>query len=168
MNAGAPGRGRDLARVPGPAVPVPFTFDGFCAEVAAWRGRELQVSFVRFGCDLTGLWVPFDDRDTVFIEEQVPEFMRWHVFAHEVGHMMLATAHAPSQVAAARGALARLVPEELLAPALAQVHARTRYEDEQERDAELLAGRLMREARRATAPARAGSPAAERVGRAFT
>jgi len=131
-------------------VPDPFDLDEFCRRLVEQRGRPLTLhEMPALGPDSpSGVWVATDRADHVFVDEGARPLHREHIVLHEIGHLVADHESAPV-----------LGPEDtaLLMPDLdremvARVLGRSRYSQEEERDAELMATLIAQRAGRSIAP----------------
>ncbi|MEU4703298.1 hypothetical protein [Nonomuraea dietziae] len=92
--------------------------------------------------EVCGLWLGVGDDDHILIPSEVKGIHEWHVIAHEVGHMLMATPGAvighgitPETIAQVQAILFDLDPDHVSA----HLRARSDYDDPVERDVELYA-----------------------------
>jgi len=87
-----------------------------------------------------GAWIEATDKDLVLVSEATSGFYRDHVILHELSHMLLA--HTASQnlgeLISALGVMPDLSPQ-----LIRRILARQSYDDDQEREAELLASQIL-------------------------
>ncbi|MFG3223959.1 ParH-like protein [Kitasatospora sp. NPDC048194] len=135
-------------------LPCPFDPVVLLEELAARRGRPIEVLEVAARPQVPcGLLVSTDEADYIVCAADTGALHRRHILVHEIAHLMLDhTGSAPLEPAAV------LLPH--LSPALVnRVLGRTRYDEPQEREAELLASLVLSRAARAQAAAGpAGGP----------
>jgi hypothetical protein len=114
-------------------IPSPFDLDAFCDEVAARRGRPLQLHPVpglsaEAPC---GMWVGTDRADHVFYDPGTSPLHAEHIVLHELAHIL-------SGHSGADAGLAHLFPD--LDPAtVRRALGRVGYTTAQEREAEMIA-----------------------------
>ncbi len=141
-------RSRCEQRLAGLRLPVPFALDSFCRELALRRGRPLTIAHMPSDDDdggPSGAWVATDDADFVFVDQAARALHREHIVLHELAHIILDHSGAP---ALSEGDAAALLPA-LTSETVARVLGRSRYNDVEEREAELLATMIAQRARRA-------------------
>jgi hypothetical protein len=131
-------------------LPRPFDPAVLLERLAARRGRPIELLPVAARPHAPcGLLVSTQEADYIVYAADTGALHQRHILVHEIAHLMLEHAgSAPLDPAAA------LLPH--LSPALVQrVLGRTRYDEPQEREAELLASLILSRAARADA---AGPP----------
>ncbi|MEG3626538.1 toxin-antitoxin system, toxin component family protein [Streptomyces poriticola] len=66
-----------------------------CEELAARRGRPIELRFDRFPdeIEVTGVWVAFQDFDLVIVEERAEEVQQLVILGHELWHMQAGHGH---------------------------------------------------------------------------
>ena len=126
-----------LRRLP---LPVPFDLDEFCRRISAERGRPLVVlpweSAVPAGT--TGSCVPYGDRDVIYHQPWATGLHRTQIVLHEIAHLVCS--HVAHDTLSSQFEMVQ--PE-----AYARMFARhDNYDDEQEREAEMLASLMMEHA----------------------
>lgn len=125
-------------------VPAPWSIDQLIADLAAARGRLIEVVpwplWTKIG-DPSGMWIPSENIDHLFYDEKANTPERDQILGHEVGHVVMK--HAPRLVEAPDDLLRALFPS--LLPALARrvlARGRTGYGDHEEAAAEEFGTRL--------------------------
>lgn len=146
---------RRLESIP---VPNPFDLDGFCAVVAAHRGRPLTLQPVpglSAGAPC-GMWISLATADYVFYDPGTSRLHAEHIVLHELSHMISGhTTGIQAGLEVGGGAVGRLVPD-LDPRTIDTILGRASYTTAQEREAEMLAS-LIR-ARTVPAPATGAPP----------
>ncbi|GJF32595.1 hypothetical protein KNE206_52950 [Kitasatospora sp. NE20-6] len=156
------------------SIPTPFSIEQFCANIAAARGRPIEIHSMEVGKKAAtapcGLWIAFKKVDVIFVEEATSPLHRSHIILHELCHMLLGHWGLPSTDAASPAtdgprADADELPfslSEFLAVeewpavphgAILSILGRTSYTTEHEQDAEALAGVVAKMIRKAEAAA---------------
>ncbi|WP_181008815.1 MULTISPECIES: ParH-like protein [unclassified Streptomyces] len=132
------------------SVPDPFDVGVFIGQLAAARGRPIELMPVRARHDTPcGLLVTTERADYIVYSADTPPLHRQHILLHEAAHIVCGHQQAcPTTVSAA----AVLLPH-LDAGLVRRVLGRTVYTDPQEREAELVASLILA---RATRPDRPG------------
>lgn len=125
-------------------IPRPFALDGFLAGLADARQREILVLVEDLGRQVSGLWVPYPDKDVFFIEQTAALAQHEPIVLHEVGHMVCGHPHDPARTAELRH---RLCPHIDL-DRWDQLAARASYFTDAEREAERFARTLSALSRR--------------------
>jgi len=103
------------------------------------RGRALELEPMpeeMESGDVFGLCLPYEDRDVILFRTGAGSEHELHSTLHECGHLLFG--HVAETGQPATNPLSRLLPD-LDADLIAKVLARSAYEDEQEREAELFA-----------------------------
>jgi hypothetical protein len=138
-------------------IPRPFTLDRFADQLGEQRGRPIKLIPARLGATAPcGLLIGTDEIDLVFYAANTSTFHAHHIVMHEIGHLVLdhqstrvVLGPDPSGVARARTAVVtqpdplvelreKFTPD--LAPQFIRtLLARTTYDAEEERRAELFA-----------------------------
>ena len=156
-------RGRYASVLREVGVPEPFNVDVFCANVAARRGRRVQLHQLPNGVGrVCGLYVSLPAVDHVFFATGTSPRHRQHIIVHELMHLLFGHG-------GLRGfspeALERLLPG--LDPGLVRAAlARGGYSDPEEREAETVASLVMEHAS-TVAIGPGDDPAAARIETAF-
>ncbi|WP_166196016.1 hypothetical protein [Metallococcus carri] len=156
-------RGRYASVLREVGVPEPFDVDLFCANVAAQRGRRVQLHELPVGIGrVCGLYVSLPAVDHVYYATGTSPRHQQHIIEHELMHLLF-------EHGGLRGfstdVLERLLPG--LDPGLVRAAlARGGYSDPEEREAETLASLVMDHARGAP-PGMGGDPVAARIETAF-
>ncbi len=125
-------------------LPNPWSIDRFVANLAAARGRPIELQAWDFpnGTDQpSGVWIPSAQADYVFYQRSAKHTARDVIIGHELGHLVLD--HTPSLGNAPAGLLEALVPS-LSAERARRFLSRTGYEADQEAQAEEFGTRLVR------------------------
>lgn len=76
-------------RLPDLSLPVPFHLDTFVAQIAAPRGRPIELYGLPLGGGLLGMWVETRDRDLIYHENQTSPLHQEQIILHELGHIVL-------------------------------------------------------------------------------
>lgn len=127
-------------------LPVPWDIDVFVANLAADRGRRVDVvpwDFTAAGSTSSGMFLPSATVDYLFIDATASPSRREQIIGHELGHLLLG--HTPQLQDAPDGLLEALAPD--VSPALARrvlALARTGYDDAHEAAAEFFGTSLAR------------------------
>ncbi len=132
------------SQLKGVEIPRPFGLDAFLGNLADARNREIVVIIEDLGRQVSGLWVPYPDKDVFFVEETAAPAQREPIILHETGHMVCGHPHDPARTAELRR---RLCPHIDL-DRWDQLAARTSYPTHAEREAERFARALSALARR--------------------
>lgn len=71
-------------------LPKPWRVTEFCANVAAYRGRPIEL----LPCDMPGggpdgMWVELPSVDVILHDQHTSDLHREHIVCHEIGHMLL-------------------------------------------------------------------------------
>lgn len=148
ISAGArwPRRGRSPTS---PRYASKFTIDAFCTSLSQERGRPIRLAPLPDGNGSPcGLWVATAEVDWVFHQVATSPLHQEHIILHELAHMIF-----DHEIVRARPETlrTRLLPN-LDPRVVAAVLARGQYSDEQEQEAEMLAGLIGTHARRAAPP----------------
>ncbi len=124
-------------------LPDPFDVTTLFAEVAAMRGRpiELVALETRPGAPC-GVLAATDRADYVFYTRDTSPLHQLHILLHELGHLLCG--HVEGEVRPET--LAEVLMPSLSADLVRRVLGRTTYAREQEKEAELVASLLMRRA----------------------
>lgn len=134
-------------------LPVPFELAAFCVELGRRRGRLIHLCPTDGDHPPFGLWLAGETADYVFYERRTSTLHRDHIILHEISHLLCDHA--------AGGLLdqpyAALLLPNLDTETIRRVLGRTGYSLEEEREAELLASLILRQAKDdAPAPPGAG------------
>ena len=129
-------------------IPVPWDREKFIEQVSALRGRPIHLipvdtaSLVDSPC---GLWLSRDEDDLLLYAEGTSDYHIDQIVCHEVGHMVLGHSQMLSYRADRDDTedLCRELMPDLDPETVRAVLARGEYSDDQEREAELFASRLM-------------------------
>ena len=126
-----------LRRLP---LPVPFDLDEFCLRISAERGRPLEVRPWRTAmpAGTTGSCMPYGDRDVIYHQPWATGLHRTQIVLHEIAHLVCA--HVAHDKLSSHF--------EMVQPGIhARMFARhDNYDDEEEREAEMLASLMMEHA----------------------
>ncbi|MFC4014655.1 hypothetical protein ACFOY2_46045 [Nonomuraea purpurea] len=119
--------------------PRPFNEATYLARVEAYRGRPLRLHEEDLPLDVCGMWRLNGGVDHIHVPRGAVGAQRWQIIGHEVGHMLMAKpgrnlGHGLHDED--RNDLARLLPD-LDPERLAMYRLRTKYDEEEERMAEL-------------------------------
>jgi Zn-dependent peptidase ImmA (M78 family) len=129
----------------------PFVLADFIDHVEQRRGRPIKlVPSDLDGTGPCGLMLATDDKDLVLFPESASQLHQEHIVVHEIGHLLFGHAEAAADVAdedAELEALRRLAPDIPL-EMIRRLLARTSYEEQHEREAEVFATMLLATARR--------------------
>lgn len=144
-------------------VPEPFDVDVFCANVAARRGRRVQLHELPTEVGrVCGLYVSLPAVDHVYFATGTSPRHQQHIIVHELMHLLFG--HGGLRGFSSE-VLERLLPG--LDPGLVRAAlARGGYSNPEEREAETVASLVMRHVRTVPAGLRA-DPVAERIETAF-
>ena len=106
-----------------------------CAAVATFRGRRLRLVPIRMGANAAcGIWIAAAGGDYIFYEDGTTPAHQRHIVFHELGHVLFNHCGSAVDPSALVGALTHLDPA-----VVGRVLARTSFDDEEERQAELFA-----------------------------
>jgi hypothetical protein len=132
-------RAQCTRRLAGLEIPDPFDIGVLCDNVAALRGRPLHVLELPEGGPKgmpCGMWMGTHDADFIWYDASTSRAHADHIIAHELAHMLCDHFGPADEVFSAS-----LAPQ--VAPSTVKLMlGRTRYDTEQEREAELLASLL--------------------------
>ena len=123
-----------LAQLP---LPEPFTVERFRQALEAHRGRPLTIGAMP-GLELgepSGVWIATEVGDFVFVDQTARPLHWEHIVLHELAHIICDHLGA---AAMSEGDAAALLPS-LSREMVARVLGRTRYTQDEEQEAELLA-----------------------------
>lgn len=120
-------------------IPRPFRLDTYLQEIQRIRGRhlylhDLPIEVTGVAC---GLWIATHKADHIFVAPGATGVLRINIVLHEVSHMLLQH----GKVSDVEEVLLRLMGP--TAGAMEAVAARSRYESQEERDAEQLAALIL-------------------------
>lgn len=131
------------ARLAGFTVPVPFSLEALCAQLARDRGRPLHLHPLALpaGPDVPcGMWVATGRADHVFHAQGASALHQRNIVLHEIGHMIC-----DHEIDNGGAALAAVLTD--LDPAMVQrVLMRTRYSAPEEEEAEMIAALILEQA----------------------
>lgn len=81
-------------------IPLPFTVEQLCDNIAGMRGRPIHIhamehtgSSNRTPC---GAWIALDNSDHIFVENATSPLHRAHIILHELCHMLLGHSCTPT------------------------------------------------------------------------
>ncbi|MFI7588142.1 hypothetical protein ACIB24_13825 [Spongisporangium articulatum] len=119
----------------------PFDLDDVVAQVSTARGRPIRLLPMNRGAwhAVCGVWVTGESEDFIFVDGQATGVHREHIVLHELAHMLCG--HRSGLAESRFADVSALVPD-LDPETIRRVLARSDYEDDQEREAELLASML--------------------------
>lgn len=145
-------------------LPVPFDLAELRQRIADERGRPLSILAWKPGAvpaSITGACIPYGDRDVIYHQPWATGLHRTQIVLHEIAHLVCG--HLPQDTANPKaGAWLTSQLDQLELAAFQRMFARhDNYDDEQEREAEMLAS-LMMEHAIAHAPT-AGDPLVTRL-----
>lgn len=137
---GHPLRERCEERIRALGVPQPVQLDVLCARVAALRGRPLVLMPEKLAHGAAeapcGLWLAKEDHDVIVYDVTIDSGShRLNTIAHEVGHIVMD--HPPDLEHLER------YRAHVDGRAVTKILARTNYDTEQEREAEVFAWLLL-------------------------
>jgi hypothetical protein len=142
--SGVTARFRDIARhVP---IPRPWSMSEYLDAVTVYRGRSIVLRPVESsvlagsGCG-SGLWIALPHNDVIVYGSDTTEGHADHIILHEVGHMLFDHGGDTEQSALV-SAFAEFMPS-VEPDSIRKVLARTVYDNEDEREAELFADMVM-------------------------
>ena len=136
-------------------MPQPWSIDGFTANLAGDRGRQIHLipwPLAQIDEGLSGMWIPTVRADYVFHDDRATPSRREAIIGHELGHLVLD--HAARLEDAPDDLLRALAPS--TSPELARrilTRSRTTYGDAEEAIAETFATSLVRAGNRSRGPA---------------
>jgi hypothetical protein len=141
-------------------LPEPFDTTTFRDAVAARRGRPIRMVPQERMVGPCGVLVSMQDVDYVFFEATTSRVHRDHIIAHELGHLLCD--HVPKD-RLGDDVLRALMPD--LDPTMVRkALARTSYDDEEEREAEMIASLTVGRRRRGRS---VGDPVLDRLHRSL-
>lgn len=146
-------RARCARRLAGLEIPDPFDIDVLCDNLAALRGRPLHVLPLPEGAPKgmpCGMWMGTGSADFVWYDASTSRAHADHIIAHELAHMLC------DHFGPADEVLSTSLAPQIDPSTVKLMLGRTRYDTEQEREAELMASLL-------TAPAAAAPDVEGRV-----
>ncbi|MFC1435385.1 hypothetical protein ACEZDB_32565 [Streptacidiphilus sp. N1-3] len=139
-------------------IPKPFDVAVLCARLGAQRGRPLHLIPMEMPPQSpSGLYVSTDTLDAIVYESRTSGLHQVHIILHELGHLLSGHTAVPGE-----GDLSALVPH-LGSVTMARMLGRTRYNEPEERQAELIASLILERAGR-WRPRRSWAPAAGDLG----
>ncbi|MEU3827530.1 hypothetical protein AB0F36_19725 [Streptomyces sp. NPDC029080] len=130
----------------GPAAGPEVLFDALVESARQWRGdRRLVVHKVHIPREFraTGMWLERTDQDDVIIEQDAEIWHQAQIFGHELWHMRQKDGFSPEQLAS--GAWDAL--ESAHAHGAQPAAARSRFDEDPEKEAELFGIRVGQEMR---------------------
>lgn len=147
---------RCRARLAEQDLPQPFDVKTLCARVGERRQRPIILLGLKLPADAPhGLWIRSGERDYIIYERATSPLHQEHIILHELAHLLCG--HVGSSLSNEHAR--RLFPT--LDPALVErILARSAYSDMEEREAEVLAYVILREADRDRRPPQDSDPAA--------
>ena len=116
-------------------IPRPLDVLALCRKVSRERGRPIEVHHVAEQTGPCGWWVATADTDHIYVLAGARPVQRELIILHELSHILLDHGAAPF--------LAETFP--LTGGAARRMLARSRYDDVQEQEAELLASLILTE-----------------------
>lgn len=118
-------------------LPAPFTVDRFKEALVIHRGRSLTINAMpTLGPEApSGVWIATETADHVFVDETARTLHREHIVLHELAHIVCDHQGAPAMTDEDVAALLPALNVEMVA----RVLGRTRYTQDEEQEAELLA-----------------------------
>lgn len=134
---------RRLAGIP---VPQPFNLESFAEVIGDFRGRPVQILPLPGldGADgLTGLWLPTDEADLIFIDDDASQWHRAVIGAHELSHLLCDHQEGSLPLA---DLLQGLLPDLGDATIRRMLGRHGRYGAAQEREAEMTASLILERA----------------------
>ena len=124
-------------------LPTPFDVRALADQIAARRGRPIQLIPMARLTGVCGLWIATDTTDLIFYEEETTLPHQEHIILHELSHVLCH--HDPAPLPLATQAR-QLLPD--VDPVLIQrILGRAGYSTEVEREAETLASLIRQRAR---------------------
>ncbi|WP_051816789.1 hypothetical protein [Kitasatospora sp. NRRL B-11411] len=138
-------------------IPVPFTIEKLCENVAAMRGRKIHIHAIEHegaaNSSPCGAWIALENSDHIFVESATSRLHRDHIILHELCHMLLDHSCLPSDAHAQapagtgqRHSIGEVLSVEEWAGfpmnRIVSLLGRTSYTHEDEQSAEGLAGIL--------------------------
>jgi hypothetical protein len=126
-------------------IPDPFHIHEFCRLLGERRGRPIHLIPMRLPEDQPcGLWVSTSQFDAIFFEAETSPLHQEHIIGHEIGHLLCQHEAAPVLDPEA----SRLLLPDLDPDLVQRTLGRTSYSTVEEREAEMIASLLSREANR--------------------
>jgi hypothetical protein len=126
-------------------IPSPFSVHEFCRLLGERRGRPIHLIPMRLPEDQPcGMWVSTRTFDAIFYEADTSPLHQEHIIGHEIGHLLCQHEAAPVLDAEA----SRLLLPDLDPDLVQRTLGRTSYSTVEEREAEMIASLLSREANR--------------------
>ncbi|OZM73071.1 hypothetical protein CFN78_12705 [Amycolatopsis antarctica] len=113
----------------------PLRVDVLCGRLGERRGRPIRL--VPYPLPVPGpfgLWIATDTTDYVLYQQETSKTHQDHIILHEVGHIL-----ADHQSDGADDDIAPLLTPDIMRNAVRRALRRTSYDDEREREAELVA-----------------------------
>lgn len=121
-------------------IPVPFDFEAMCSSYgAAQRGRPLVVVYedlVSSGLPC-GMWVPLPDQDVLVVDGKASPLHRRQIGLHEFGHVLCDHDGGWTELGEDNPVLGDLAPH-----LVRSYLGRSTYDQDQEREAEMVATML--------------------------
>lgn len=121
--------------VRGMRLPSPFSVRALCDQLAEERGRGIHIHLLPMRSDEgipCGTWLATDEADHIFVVKGTSAFHRGHIVLHEIGHMLRGHG-SPLETSAL------LTGQDIDPARIRQILNRSRYDEEEEREAELVA-----------------------------
>jgi hypothetical protein len=130
--------------VAGIEVPEPFDIHELCRILGLRRGRPVHLLPISLPAhSVCGMWVPTGEFDAIFYEQDTSPLHQLLIIGHELGHLI--GGHRASAVLDPRAS--RLLLPDLDPRLVRRFLGRTRYDAEEEREAEMIGSLLLRRAR---------------------
>ncbi|MFJ5780093.1 toxin-antitoxin system, toxin component [Streptomyces sp. NPDC093094] len=121
-------------RLPAPAVPAEL-YTELCGAMSRRRGRPVRFRTAAFPADTaSGLWIDMAEQDLVVVEERTDPAHQLVILGHELWHMQ--AGHHGRHVAGAAVAARLLDDSADLQATVLRVAARSRFDHDDEREAE--------------------------------
>ncbi len=120
-------------------VQPPLDVETLCRLLGERRGRPIRL--VPYGLPVSGpsgLWIGTDSADYIFHQRETSKAHQDHIIMHEVGHILAGHSNREAD----GGVLQALMPN-ISPDVVKSMLGRTSYDEEQEREAELIATIIM-------------------------
>ncbi|UNN05253.1 hypothetical protein [Rhodococcus opacus] len=146
---------RAVARMP---MQRPWSLDRLIAELSLQRGRPIVTAPLqrksKLSGEVSGLWVPREDRDLVFYRDGATGMQRDAIICHELGHIVLSHGRLSREaVARYNSRLNSRLPREMITRFSTPLCLmRSQYEEPVERQAEWFSRILLGKGSELTAP----------------
>lgn len=120
-------------------LPSPFEVHKFCQELAARRGRPIQLCPVAMGGAPSGFWMASPSVDFIIFEAQTSPLHQAQIILHEACHIVCG--HRPIELSETE--VSHLIFPDLREEIVQSGLQRRRYSTSEEREAEFLASLIL-------------------------